>query len=331
MLHGREKMGASQIDWQQYAFGRGKYRRKTISYWENTAVGCQRSEPDHEIHIRELSIVDAGIGCAVWDAAIILSRWVFDRGPKVMAGQTVLELGSGVGLPGLMAARFAERTWLTDYLPQLLLGLEYNLKLNDGDFCADAGEPISPSTTALPPSARLQMIRSRRLADVAHVALLDWNKVHAEMNGLPFEELLTTTTTTGPSAQPTAGSSTDVVSSSSSGSDSSSEELEEEDDPNGNPFCGGFNSDDDDDAQPRASRLDDPASKARRREEAWKQRQMLSSMRKAEREAARQSEEEADDSWIRPRFLTEVPAVDIIIGSELTYTPANLYNLISVM
>lgn len=26
--------------------------------------------------IREISIIDGGLGCAIWDAAIIMSRWV---------------------------------------------------------------------------------------------------------------------------------------------------------------------------------------------------------------------------------------------------------------
>ena len=73
------------------------------------------------------------------------------------------------------------------------------------------------------------------------------------------------------------------------------------------------------------------AAKARRRAEAREQRRVLSALRRAERQAARAREGEEDDSWIRPRFLVEIPQVDVIVGSELTYTPANVYNLISVM
>ena len=44
------------------------------------AVGFGRYYPrekefDDEIYVRELSIIEGGIGCAIWDAAIILTRY----------------------------------------------------------------------------------------------------------------------------------------------------------------------------------------------------------------------------------------------------------------
>jgi hypothetical protein len=40
-------------------------------------------------YIRELSIVDGGLGCAIWDAAIILSRWIHAN-QTLFNDQTVL-------------------------------------------------------------------------------------------------------------------------------------------------------------------------------------------------------------------------------------------------
>ncbi len=53
---------------------------------------------DLEIYIRELSIAEAGLGCALWDASIILSRCIYTN-PQIFQGQKVLEVGSGCGLP----------------------------------------------------------------------------------------------------------------------------------------------------------------------------------------------------------------------------------------
>lgn len=127
-------------------------------------------------------------------------------------------------------------------------------------------------------------------------------------------------------------------SSSSDGEDSSSEELEEGDDREGRSFFAGFNSEDEDsndeeedEEAKRQKEAAEAASRERRKQEARQQRQFLAAKVKEEKRAARLKEEEEDDSWIRPRFRLDIPPVDVIIGSELTYSPANVYNLISVI
>lgn len=51
------------------------------------------------------------VGCVVWDAAIVLAKYLETKcfhdpssGLNVWAGKRVLELGSGTGVVGLMAA-----------------------------------------------------------------------------------------------------------------------------------------------------------------------------------------------------------------------------------
>ncbi len=51
----------------------------------------------------------------IWPASIGLARW-FLQGPD-LTGQTVLELGCGLGLAGLAAAARGARVVLTDYIP----------------------------------------------------------------------------------------------------------------------------------------------------------------------------------------------------------------------
>lgn len=127
MLNNRSKIGATGINWQQVALGAGKNRRKTIGFGN---YDKKTKEYEDEIYIRELSIIDGGIGCAVWDAAIILARFIYENADELFHDRVVLELGAGVGLPGIMAARFASTCYLTDYIETIQSNLEYNVQIN---------------------------------------------------------------------------------------------------------------------------------------------------------------------------------------------------------
>eukprot|EP01112_Ceratiomyxa_fruticulosa_P019177 TRINITY_DN6231_c0_g2_i1.p1 TRINITY_DN6231_c0_g2~~TRINITY_DN6231_c0_g2_i1.p1 ORF type:complete len:286 (-),score=40.05 TRINITY_DN6231_c0_g2_i1:44-901(-) len=163
MLGGREKIGNASIDWKTVAFGSGKTRRKTFGFGK---YNKKQDQYDLSINIRELSIVDAaGTGCGVWDAAIILSRWIFSHG-EVFKGQRVLELGSGCGLCGLVASSFASETWLTDCSPKLLSNLEYEIDINSKN---DEGEEDA---------AKGEVYKNTR------IAYIDWDNVRSQdING----------------------------------------------------------------------------------------------------------------------------------------------------
>ncbi|EGC31266.1 hypothetical protein DICPUDRAFT_57790 [Dictyostelium purpureum] len=126
MLNGREKMGNLGIDWKEYALGANHYKRKTVGFGK---YDKKEREHEKEIFIREMSIIEGGIGCSIWDAAIILSRWIY-KNQNAFEGQSVLELGSGVGLPGILSAYYAKNVTLTDYLNPLVENLKYNVELN---------------------------------------------------------------------------------------------------------------------------------------------------------------------------------------------------------
>ncbi|GLT49072.1 hypothetical protein SLA2020_226550 [Shorea laevis] len=67
-------------------------------------------------------------GSWVWDSALVLSKWMFTQ--VDFQGKSVLEVGAGAGLPGLVAARLgASRVVLTDVKP-LLPGLLKNVEAN---------------------------------------------------------------------------------------------------------------------------------------------------------------------------------------------------------
>ncbi|KAG6537194.1 protein-lysine methyltransferase METTL21D-like [Zingiber officinale] len=69
-------------------------------------------------------------GSWLWDSAVYLAEWMAACGGAQLAGATVLEVGAGTGLPGLLAASMgAARVVLTD-VGQLLEGLRASVAAN---------------------------------------------------------------------------------------------------------------------------------------------------------------------------------------------------------
>ncbi|KAF9263672.1 hypothetical protein L218DRAFT_327844 [Marasmius fiardii PR-910] len=110
---------------------------------------------DHTSGAQNLSIilgVDASPGCGgiVWPAGQILSNYLVGKGPNYLKGKKVLELGSGTGLVGLVAALLdPAHVWVTDQAP-LLHMMRHNVSMNNLDFkCTvaelDWGTPIPAS------------------------------------------------------------------------------------------------------------------------------------------------------------------------------------------
>uniref|UniRef100_W5MZK7 Valosin containing protein lysine (K) methyltransferase n=1 Tax=Lepisosteus oculatus TaxID=7918 RepID=W5MZK7_LEPOC len=74
------------------------------------------------------------VGCVVWDAAIVLAKYLEteqfyqpSEGINTWANKTVLELGAGTGVVGLMAATLGARVTVTD-LEDLQPLLELNIR-----------------------------------------------------------------------------------------------------------------------------------------------------------------------------------------------------------
>jgi methyltransferase-like protein 23 len=68
-------------------------------------------------------------GLMLWESGVALATWVADHAGE-MAGQTVLELGAGVGLPGIVAASCGAKVTQTDHDPQALTLAAQNAALN---------------------------------------------------------------------------------------------------------------------------------------------------------------------------------------------------------
>jgi predicted nicotinamide N-methyase len=61
----------------------------------------------------------APYGLLLWESSVALARWIAAQ-PELVAGKRVLELGAGVGLPGLVAQSLGAKVAQTDHLPEAL-------------------------------------------------------------------------------------------------------------------------------------------------------------------------------------------------------------------
>ena len=65
----------------------------------------------------------------LWHSALALSRFLVREG-EVTAGEAVVELGCGLGLPGIVAGLEGGEVLFTDYLPEALVFARHNWALN---------------------------------------------------------------------------------------------------------------------------------------------------------------------------------------------------------
>uniref|UniRef100_A0A8C7A5E6 Valosin containing protein lysine methyltransferase n=2 Tax=Tinamidae TaxID=8803 RepID=A0A8C7A5E6_NOTPE len=70
-----------------------------------------------------------GVGCVVWDAALVLAKFLEGGAAPRLARRAVLELGAGTGAVGIMAATLGANVTVTD-LEELQELLEVNIENN---------------------------------------------------------------------------------------------------------------------------------------------------------------------------------------------------------
>lgn len=95
------------------------------------------------IRIHQQEVGD--VGCVVWDAAIVLSRYLeicSFNGKLSLTGRKVIELGSGLGCVGLTAACLGADVTMTD-LPELLPLLQKNISANEDMWKDNGGKAIA--------------------------------------------------------------------------------------------------------------------------------------------------------------------------------------------
>mmetsp|Transcript_4677 Transcript_4677/g.9431 ORF Transcript_4677/g.9431 Transcript_4677/m.9431 type:complete len:377 (+) Transcript_4677:2895-4025(+) len=182
MLNNRPKNGDIEFDWTRAALGR-KYARKTIELTRSKedAAACDAGSHCRRVHcsvfIRELNLASGGLGCALWDGGVVLARWIFQN-PTVFHGRSVLELGAGCGLAGIICGRFADSVVLTDCNDRLIDNIHYNIAINStGD--SDGNESSDVPDNGLSCQCDANSFR-QDLSKTVNASFLDWDGVFNE-------------------------------------------------------------------------------------------------------------------------------------------------------
>ena len=151
----------------------------------------------HLRHAREnLGGAKKSIPNIAWHSGVALARWLA-RNEKVVIGADVVEIGAGLGAPGLTAAAFgASAVVLTDRDGAAVRNLRYNAgrgcappgsaaasgpgeaddDANDARTASSTYRAYRPSSTKTDAFAREEMKkRRRRIAERCVAAALDWN------------------------------------------------------------------------------------------------------------------------------------------------------------
>ena len=91
------------------------------------------------VRVEECAYTEGGTGWRVWPCALLLAGWLVAREQELqLIRRRVLELGCGLGLPGLTAAVLGADSAVTDCLPVLLRTVERSARANDGDGACGA-------------------------------------------------------------------------------------------------------------------------------------------------------------------------------------------------
>ncbi|ONK68611.1 uncharacterized protein A4U43_C05F13950 [Asparagus officinalis] len=99
----------------------------------------------HELHLyclRSASTDYDLTGQLVWPGAVLLNNYL-SMNARILEGKSVIELGSGVGITGILCGRFCREVVLTDHNDEVLEILEKNIGLQ-----ASCGNTISAGLTA---------------------------------------------------------------------------------------------------------------------------------------------------------------------------------------
>ncbi|MES1915121.1 MAG: hypothetical protein MHM6MM_007110, partial [Cercozoa sp. M6MM] len=158
-------VGNPGIDWSEMVRNMNKRRRRTIHLGKYDKVSDTYGD---EVHIRELPIIQAGLGCSIWDSAIILSRAFYkmaeeERNPLCQTA-FALELGAGAALPSIVLGRYCQEMWMTEYVSKLIDNMRYNVQCNcDRDLDWEVSDETEKQRRH---ERRFQLSRSARYAEL---------------------------------------------------------------------------------------------------------------------------------------------------------------------
>lgn len=154
----------------------------------------------HELQINGVTLfpcesedgVFGSTGGELWAAGRALATWVLTHPHVVETADAVVELGAGLGLPGIVAARFNERVVLTDNDPGVLANLERTLQKNDVnaavaklDWCRPADLGLRGDVLYLAAACVYTPHLGIALADTLHASPFHWTAVVVQRHDRP--------------------------------------------------------------------------------------------------------------------------------------------------
>lgn len=197
MKGGREKVGdggAHAVVGDPGAFQMPKRKRLKFPFGNPETKHLDVRDTEHEHNVREIPIAGGGLGCALWDGGLVLTRWIYGNG-QVFHNKSVLELGCGVALAGIMAAHWASSVVVTDYIDDAVNNAAYNIQLNSyADFSSsdddddDRGHDRHGGTVKTLPIVSGAPYR-RCIVDHMRACMLDWDAL-AFRNGLQTQHIV---------------------------------------------------------------------------------------------------------------------------------------------
>lgn len=101
---------------------------------------CDFTFGSHALHLyclRSASTDYDLTGQLVWPGAVLMNNYL-STNAEMLAGRSVIELGSGVGITGILCSRFCRKVVLTDHNEEVLEIIKKNIELQ-----SSSGNPIS--------------------------------------------------------------------------------------------------------------------------------------------------------------------------------------------
>eukprot|EP00242_Pyramimonas_sp_CCMP2087_P014493 CAMPEP_0198221104 /NCGR_PEP_ID=MMETSP1445-20131203/82149_1 /TAXON_ID=36898 /ORGANISM="Pyramimonas sp., Strain CCMP2087" /LENGTH=282 /DNA_ID=CAMNT_0043899103 /DNA_START=81 /DNA_END=925 /DNA_ORIENTATION=- len=168
-------------------------RGRPVDQAQWTPVIMQRDigspEAPLEVRLRQARELDGNkkIGNMLFTSSVLLARWI-TQNPAPFVSKSVLELGAGLGLAGIAAARFAKDCTLTDQAA-MVPNIQYNISQNRSvigqtddrrviakvlDWTVDSGEHFNSGSTQVDVIIGADVVHEHWMAEAVCRMLRDY-------------------------------------------------------------------------------------------------------------------------------------------------------------